>query len=200
MSTSVFPTLAGLGFDVIRTPIWSNTIQESVSGKETAIGNWSYPKWQWELTFDVLRSDADTHEFQDLAGFFNLRHGRFDTFLYEDAEDNSVTGQSIGTGDGDTTTFQLIRTFGNFIEPVFAPHTVSNVYLDGSDGGGWSVSNWGTSTPGLITFDTAPDDGAAITADFSFYFPCRFNDDRMSFTNFMKRLWNAQSVAFTSVK
>ena len=35
MSTAVFPTLAGLGWDVPRTEIWKNTVQENVSGKES---------------------------------------------------------------------------------------------------------------------------------------------------------------------
>ena len=198
MSTAVLPSLVGLGFDVVRTPIWSINIQTSVSGKDTAIGYWSYPKWQWELTYDVLRSDLN--EFQDLAGFFNSRQGRFDTFLYQDAEDNAASHQ-IGTGDGTTTAFQLVREFGGFIEPILAPNVVNHIYLDGVDqADGWTVSPWGSSSPGVVTFDTAPDSGAVVSADFSFYFPCRFNEDQLSFNNFLKMTWNAQSVAFTSVK
>jgi uncharacterized protein (TIGR02217 family) len=135
MSTAVFPVLTGLGWDAPRTPIWNNTLQENVSGKETRLALWTYPRWQWDLTFDVLRQGtvhgAAYTEFSQLAGFFNQRQGQFDTFLYTDTDDNSVTTQSIGSGDGSTTAFQLVRTFGGFVEPVLAPNAVSAVYLAG---------------------------------------------------------------------
>lgn len=205
MSTAVLPSLAGLGFEVIRTPMFKNLVQENVSGKETRVALWSYPRWQWDLTYNVIRQGT-VHgtaytEFAQLAGFFNQRQGRFDTFQYQDADDNSVTAQAIGTGDGSRTAFQLIRGFGGFVEPVLAPNTVSKVYLNGVEQvSGWSVSNWGSSSPGVITFSSAPGNGVAITADFSYYFPCRFTEDQVSFSMFMKSLYAGKKVSFLSVK
>src|SRR5271155_4893510 len=132
MSTAILPSLAGLGFDVTRTPVWDTTVQQAISGKETRIARQTCPRWKWELSYSVLRSGASYGELQQLAGFFNARQGMFDTFLYQDADDNSVTGQPLGVGDGSTTSFQLIRAFGNFLEPVLAPKTLSNVYLNGA--------------------------------------------------------------------
>lgn len=204
MSSSVFPVLVGLAFDVGRTPVWSNIVQQSVSGKETRIGLWSAPRWQYELTYDVLRGDATYAEFQNLAGFFNARKGRFDSFLYTDPDDSAVTGQGIATGDGIKTAFQMIRSFGGFVEPVLAFNaTVTpRIYLNGvlQSGANYSISAWGSATPGVITFTTAPGSGVAITADFSFYWPVRFDDDSMSFNKFMAALWEAKSVKFTSLK
>lgn len=131
MSTAVLPTLAGLGFDVVRTPQWDTVIQQSLSGKETRIAKQSYPRWKWELRYNVLRSTGPYTELQQLAGFFNQRQGKFDTFLYQDADDNSVLGQTIGTGDGVTKQFQLIRAFGGFIEPVIAPNAFNALYING---------------------------------------------------------------------
>jgi uncharacterized protein (TIGR02217 family) len=203
MSSQVFPTLKGLGFDVVRTAIWSNAIQTNVSGKETRIGYWTYPRYQWDLMFDFLRSDTTNAELQSLLGFFNSRNGSFDSFLYTDSADNSVTTQNIGTGDGTTRTFQLARTFGGFAEPILAPNTVSNVYVDGVDQAGfWTVSNWGSSTPGIITFSVghAPANTKAVTATFSYYWPVRFLNDTTSFANFMYQLWNNKKVSFISLK
>ncbi|MCE9561884.1 MAG: DUF2460 domain-containing protein [Planctomycetes bacterium] len=205
MSAAVFPTLAGLGWEINRTPVWKTRLQESVSGKQTSIADWSYPRWQWELTYDFLRQGT-VHgsayaEFAQLAGFFNQRQGQFDSFLYQDADDDAVTGQALGTGDGTTTAFQLIRPFGGFIEPVLAPNTISHVYLNGvNQPSGWSVSNWGVASPGVVTFSSPPGNGVVITADFSFYFPCRFTDDTMSFAKFMSALYDAKKVAFASIK
>jgi uncharacterized protein (TIGR02217 family) len=201
MSASVLPSLAGLDIGVTRTPIWSTNKQYAVSGARTAAANWSYPKWQWELTWNLLRSDPDLHELQDLIGFFNSMRGGFDWFLFEAPDDSSVTGQVIGLGDGATLSYQLVRTFGNFTEPVWAPNAVSKVYVDGTDmAGHWTVSNWGTSAPGLLTFDSAPDEGTEITADFSYYFACEFVDDQIDFPRFMEKMYSAESVKFLSYK
>ena len=205
MSSALFPTLAGLGWDVTRTPMWSNTVQQAVSGKETRIARWSYPRWQWELTFEFLRQGT-VHgtaytEFSQLAGFFNARQGSFDSFLYQDADDNAITGQALGTGDGSKTAFQLIRSFGGFNEPILAPNVVSHVYLNGTNQpSGWSVSSWGSATPGVLTFTSPPGSGVAITADFSFFFPCRFTDDSLDFTKFMSALYAGKKVSFISIK
>lgn len=205
MSTSVLPSLAGLGFEVIRTPIWKTRVQPNVSGKEVRIAEQTYPRWRWDLTYNVLRQGT-VHgtaytELAQLAGFFNARKGRFDSFLYADADDYTVTGQTIGTGNGSATTFQLIRTFGSFIEPVLAPNTVSAVYLNGvQQMSGWSVSNWGSATPGILTFSSPPGNGVAITADLTFYWPCRFEQDEMSFAMMMRALYAGKRVGFISVK
>ena len=204
MSTQVFPTLKGLAFDLVRTPIWSNSVEQFVSGKEVRINNgWTYPRYQWDLTFSILRSDATNAELQTLMGFYNSRNGSYDSFLYTDSEDNSVTLQVIGAGDSSTLTFQLVRTFGGFVEPVYAPHTVSAVYVNGVDQVGfWTVSTWGTATPGVITFSGghAPVNGTTITATFTYYFPCRFTDDKLAFTNFMYQLFDCKKLSFISIK
>ncbi len=198
MSNAIFPALVGLGWSVKRTPMWKTRVQEAISGKETRIADWSYPRWKWELAYDFLRGDASHAEFQALAGFFNQRQGMFDSFLFQDSDDNAAIGQSLGSGDGTTTAFQLVRAFGGFVEPILAPNVVSNVYLAGVPQGpsAYNVS----SASGIVTFVTAPPAGIAISADFSFYFRCRFVEDSMDFEKFMNQLWRAKKLAFISVK
>lgn len=201
MSTNVLPTLVGLGFDVVRTPLWDTSVQTALSGKETRIARQTYPRWQWELTYNVLRSAAAYNELQQLAGFFNARQGMFDTFLYRDADDNSVAAQSIGQGDGTSTAFQLVRSFGGFLEPVLAPNVVSAVYVNGVlQSSGWTVSNWGVASPGVISFTGAPANGTSITADFTYYFPCRMSEDNVSFSLFISQHYRARKFSFVSVK
>ncbi|HKR18643.1 MAG TPA: DUF2460 domain-containing protein [Stellaceae bacterium] len=198
MTEPLFPALAGLGWSVKRSPVWKTRAQQAISGKETRLADWSYPAWHWALTFDFLRATPSAAEFQSLAGFFNQRQGAFGTFLYADADDNAVTGQSLGAGDGATVSFQLVRAFGGFIEPVLAPNVVSAVYLAGvvQSPSAYSVNP----TTGLLTFTAAPASGAAITADFSYYFRCRFAEDTVDFEKFMATLYRAQKLAFISLK
>jgi uncharacterized protein (TIGR02217 family) len=206
MSSQIFPTLAGLGWSVKRTPLWKTRTQESVSGKRTRTAFWSYPRWRWELGFDVLRqgalSGAAYSEFAQLAGFFNARQGAFDSFLYQDADDNGVTGQVIATADGTSVQYQLVRSFGGFVEPVLAPRALGAVYLDGVPYlGGNSLTTWGSGTPGLLGFgSTPPAAGKVVSADFTYYWPCAFDDDALSFEKFMAALYAARSVTFSSLK
>jgi uncharacterized protein (TIGR02217 family) len=206
MSTSVFPTLAGLGWSVTRREVWKTRSQEAISGKETRIADWSYPRHQWSLGFDFLRQGALSGtaygEFAQLAGFFDLRQGMFDSFLYGDADDNAVTGQAIAAGDGATTSFAFVRSFGGFVEPILAPNTVSHVYLNGvaQSPSSYTVNGWGSTAPGTLVFGTPPGSGVAIAADFSFYFPCRFAADQMDFEKFMASLYAAKKVSFVSLK
>ena len=198
MTEPIFPLLAGLGWSVKRSPVWKTRAQQAISGKETRLADWSYPAWHWELTFDFLRATPSAAEFQSLAGFFNQCQGAFGTFLYADADDNSVTGQMIGAGDGATKVFQLVRSFGGFIEPVLAPNMVGAVTLAGvaQSPSAYSVDP----TTGLLTFTAAPSSGTAITADFSYWFRCRFAEDTVDFEKFMATLYRAQKLAFVSLK
>lgn len=202
MSNAIFPALVGLGWNVAREPVWQTRRRRAVSGKELRIADWSYPIWRWRLAYDVLRSDAVNLEWQTLAAFFNARQGGFDSFLYADADDNAVTDQAIGTGDGATAIFQLVRTLtgigASFVEPIIAPNVVTNVKINGVvQGGGTYTVN---ATTGQITFNAAPGAGLPITATFSYYWRCAFEDDELSFEKFALQMWEGRSVAFASLK
>ncbi|WP_207000750.1 DUF2460 domain-containing protein [Trinickia mobilis] len=201
MSNNVFPTLAGLGWSFVRTPIWSTLIQKTQSGRELRIANMANPLYKWSLTFDVLRNSGGFTELQTLMAFFNARQGSYDSFLFQDPDDNFVTAQQIGTGDGSTTTFTVLKSFGGFIEPViyFNPSPAPLVYLNGvslSQPGNWSMSN----DPGTITFTAAPGAGVAITATYGYYYRCRFLADTCDFDKFMSGLWQVQKLEFQSLK
>ena len=198
MSDAVFPVLPGMTWDIVKKPIWSTIIQTSVSGKELRGTYWTYPRWEFNLAYDLLRAGTE-QELQTLLGFFLERQGSFDTFLYLDPSDNIVVGQRVGVGDASTVNFQLVRTLGGFVEPIKSPLSVPTIYFDGvKQSSGWSGGDLTSS--GLVTFATAPGSGVVITADFSYYFRCRFIDDVEEFNNFMYQLWELKKLAFISVK
>lgn len=207
MTTQVLPPLQGLGYDVTRTPMWSTTTQAAISGKETRIGLYSTPRWQWSLKYNFLRqgtlNGVDYYtEFSQYSGFFNIVSGGFNSFLYQDFNDNAVIGQGIGIGNGTITAFQLERAWGGFVEPIYAPNVVTAVYFNGviQNVATYSVSSWGAPTPGVVTFSPAPPNGAVITADFSFYWPCRFLADTMEFNQFTSTVYALKSAKFISIK
>lgn len=49
-----------------------------------------------------------------------------------------------------------------------------------------------------IVFDSAPVDGS-ISADFQFFYVCRFLEDQMEFDKFADKLWSLQTCEFKSV-
>ena len=202
----IFPALPGLAWSVTKSPTFQTRIQRAVSGRELRALDYPYPLWQFTLVFDFLRDNpaAGFDELRTLMGFFMLCQGAFGTFLFQDPSDDRVSGQQIGTGDTLRTVFQLQRTMGEtlpgggFLEPILAPNIVSAVYFNGivQDPGGYSVD----SMTGLVTFNTAPGSGLIITADYSYYFRCRFVDDSYAFENFMFRLWQLKKLTFISVR
>lgn len=207
MSTQAFPTLPGLTYNIERTHEWRNEIMEAVSGKETRVAYWQAARYSWTLTFEFLRGSTSFNEFQNLWGFMSARQGRYDSFLYTDDMDNSVTGQPIGSGDSTKRSFQLYRQFGGssaVSEPVLAPNTVTKVTVAGSsiDPTNFTVHYWGSSIPGTIVFSTTaiPASGQAVAADFSYYFPARFDDDVGSYNEFMQKLWENKKIVIRSLK
>lgn len=209
MSTNVFPSLAGLGWPTSRSPIFKTRRQVNISGKEVRIADWSYPRYKWTLVFNFLRQGAGTFsssytEFSQLEGFFEKLLGGWDSFLYADPDDGVVVGQNIAVGNGVTTAFQLQRTFGGASCPILAPNlaTTFNVYLNGvqQPGGNYTVTPWGATNPGLLTFVSPPGNGVLITADFTYYFPCRFDDDTLTFEKVLSFVYDCKKLSFTSIK
>lgn len=207
MSTQVLPNFPGLGFDVKRTPMWSTTVQPNISGKEVRIGLFSSPRYQWELKYNFLRqgttNGVDTYEeFETMIGLFNSLNGSFDTFLFTDPADNSVTDQVIGIGDGTTKAFQLVSDFGNYVQPILAPNVVSAVYIAGvlQSPTAYTVNDWGSAAPGTILFGTAPTMSADVSATFTYYFPVRFQDDTIDFNQSLSPVWGLNSAKLISIK
>lgn len=53
--------------------------------------------------------------------------------------------------------------------------------------------------PNQLVFGSAPAAGHAITADFDFWFVCRFTDDTTDFNQFVSKLWDLGKLNFYSL-
>jgi len=197
MSNAVFPTLPGLAWSVGKQPEFSTVVTQAASGAETRIALWSSPRWRFKLKYSLLRDDA-TNELKSLAGFFLQRQGQFDDFFYKDPGDNAVSAQSLGVGDGTTTSFTCLRNFGGFVEPVGAVNSSLPMTFRVN---GTAVASSGYSVSGnSVTFTSAPAKGAVVSGDYGFYFRVRFAEDKADFQQFMSNLWELQSCELVSVK
>ena len=193
MGNSVFPELLGLEWPVIRTPTFQTIIHRSVSGRELRASFQQYPIYNIRLSYEFLT--ASDH--RKLVGFYLARQGSFDSFLFTDPEDNSVTDMMFGEGNGSSRSFQIIRSQGEgsgalFAEPVMNIKTMTNVKVDGVIK--TSGTHYNITDTGLLTFTFTPSNGAVLTWTGTFYYRCRFSSDHSSFEQFSKLLWNTKQL------
>jgi uncharacterized protein (TIGR02217 family) len=202
MSNAIFPTFRGLTWDVKKTPNFSTFIQQGASGREVRVTKRVNPVWEFEFNYSILDDTfidgSGYSELRDLMGFFLQRQGAYDSFLYTDPTDNSITNQSLGTGDGSTTQFQMVRNFGGFLETIQNINVITNLKVNGVTQN--NPANYSINSTGLITFVTAPPNLATITTTFSYYYRLRFKEDMQDFNEFVSNLWEAQQVRLVSVK
>lgn len=192
MSEAVYPTLAGLSFPVKRSPKFKTHVAETASGREFRSSLMLYPRVTYTLKYEFL-SDADL---KTLTGFFNARHGNFDSFKFVDPDDTSITAQAIGVGNGSQTSFQLVRSFGGFTEPIYDVGDFTGLYVDGV----LQSSGFSRNSYGLITFTTAPTAGKVISWTGTYYWRVRFLNDYADFDKFMDKLWSMGKVELKVVK
>ncbi len=166
-------------------PAFSTRIIESVSGHEQRSTQWADAR----LSFDAgpgVRSEADIAA---LIAFFRARRGAARGFRFRDPFDD-VSGdfgsapvpddQPLGLGDGSTSAFALIKTYGAGADAQlrFITRPVEDsirVALDGIE----QESGWRHVGLGVIGFDEAPGEGVLVSAGFRFDVPVRFAEDRL---------------------
>lgn len=194
MSNAVFPTLAGRGWDISKAPQFNTMPRRSASGYEYRAALMVYPLYKFTLKFDVLRDDTENNELKTLIGFFNSRLGAFDSFLYTDDADKAITTQSIGTGTGALATFQLVRSYGGFVEPVHNVNGAAQIYVNGVLK--TLTTDYTISSTGMVTFVTPPANGLAVMWSGSYYYRCRFLDDTISPSQFVQNMYTLSKLEF----
>ena len=182
----LFPLDVGLGAS--GGPERRTDIATLASGFEERNARWAESRRSYDAGLGV-RSLVDL---QTVLAFFEERRGKLHGFRFRDPFDHasgtigqppSPTDQSLGLGDGSTLSFQLLKTYGSAHAPykrtITKPVRDSvSVALDGTQTTSFSM-DWDS---GLLTFDSAPANGAAITAGYQFDVPVRFDTDRLEFS------------------
>jgi uncharacterized protein (TIGR02217 family) len=194
----IFPSLPGITYPVKRSPTWSAVKNDALSGKRVRYSLFTYPIYAYEVPFSFLRSDTINLEWQTLVGFINSLAGAVQMFGFTDPDDNAVSNQRFGTGDGSTLgPFQLVRALGSFVEPVFLLNGAPTVQVAGVTSSAYTVDGYGRVT---FTAGNAPANGAALTWSGSYFMACRLDDDVTDFSKFMVTLWEVKSLKFSSEK
>jgi uncharacterized protein (TIGR02217 family) len=158
------------------------------SGREERNARWAHSRRRYDAGYGVKTFDA----LSQVVAFFEERRGRLYGFRWRDRLDYSsaapdtaivATDQLIGTGDGTTTTFQLVKTYGSlyspYQRPILKPEAgsvrVAVAAAEMEEGTAFTVD----AATGVVTFQPGfvPASGAAVTAGFLFDVPARFDTD-----------------------
>jgi uncharacterized protein (TIGR02217 family) len=194
-----FPTLTTLGWSTRVKPRFSSDVAEHVSGRSTRHSRYAAARYDVQLTYELLRSDAVDLEMQTIAGFFAQMSGATTPFWLTPPGLSAATAQPLGVADGLQTSFALLRSYGGYTEQVAGASAIRAVYLNGvaQSSNGWTV------TAGFapeIVFASAPEAGVVVSADFDVLWLCRFAADTLDFEEFMAMLFELRSVNFSTVR
>jgi uncharacterized protein (TIGR02217 family) len=184
-----FPTAISLGAS--GGPERRTDIVVLGSGHEERNQRWADSRRRYEAGYGVKSLD----DLQAVIAFFEERRGRLHGFRWKDHADYkscpitaapTAEDQPIGTGDGATAEFQLVKLYGasfapwsrEITKPVFGTGKVAVddvLQIEGAD----YFLDYAT---GLVSFEpgSIPGAGAAITAGFEFDVPVRFDTDRLT--------------------
>jgi uncharacterized protein (TIGR02217 family) len=161
------------------------------SGHEERNSRWAHSRRRYNAGYGIRTLD----EIHEVVGFFEERRGRLHGFRWKDHADYKSgppqsavdpADQEIGTSDGTTASFQLIKSYGDggsaYVRPITKPVAGTvRVAVDGAekaDGVDFTVDL----QTGIVTFQTSAIPGAAqtVTAGFEFDVPVRFDSDLLT--------------------
>jgi uncharacterized protein (TIGR02217 family) len=195
------PNLAGITFESHRSYEFRTGAQGTLPSKFSTLAYMQYPTIHWDLNYEVLNQALAVDELRMIEGLFNQKQGQAGTFLYLDPVFNTVTAEPFGTGDGTKKQFQLIAAFGNVGGPS-APEMVQNLQAAPAifdNGSPVSTSAYTIGATGIVTFNTAPTSGHALTWAGSFYYLAQFETDDLEPSEFLNKLWELNSLKIKSV-
>ncbi len=182
-------------------------IVEMASGDEERNGSWADSRRRYDASYGIRKAD----DLAAVTAFFEARRGRLYGFRWKDWADYksglpsaslSATDQTVGTGTGAATTFQLFKRYASgaqswtrtITKPVAG--TVAMALNGVTQITGWTVNT----TTGVVTFAAAPALGVAITAGFEFDVPVRFDTDTLDVTLDFERLGSITSIPLIEVR
>jgi uncharacterized protein (TIGR02217 family) len=160
-------------------PEWGTALFSAPGGWEQRTQQWAQVRGRWDVSFvHVTQAQATV-----LVDFFRaVAHGRAEAFCFTDWRDHTFSNV-IGTGDGTTTTFQLVKVYTSgtlrYARPLTRPLVSSlAVMVNGVPTTAYTVGVTG----GVVQFASPPPSGAVIHAAGEFEVLVRFDTDQMQVT------------------
>lgn len=180
-----------VSFGATGGPERRNEIVALTSGREKRNARVSLSRRRYDAGTGI-RSLEDLH---DVVAFFEARRGSLHAFRFRDPFDMkscrpqatpSPLDQTLGTGDGATLRFALVKVYGEgsdaYHRPIARPRPESLRVAVGGVEAGFTFDE----ARAEIVFADVPAVGVAITAGYEFDVPVRFDAERIeiSITSF----------------
>lgn len=182
-------------------------VVELASGDEERNASWANSRRRYDVAYGIRRAD----DLAAVVAFFEARSGRLYGFRFKDWADYksslpsqavTPTDQQIGTGTGSLKTFQLAKRYTSgaqtWVRTIAKPVTGTVRVALGTveQMSGWTLD----ATTGVVTFTTAPGNGAIVRAGFEFDVPVRFDSDSLDVTLDVERLGSITSIPLLEIR
>jgi len=170
-------------------PVRRTDIVDLSNGRENRNARWRDSRRSYDAGSGI-KSAADLYA---VLEFFEARRGRLHGFRFRDPLDwrscgpgtaVSASDQGIGTGDGETATFSLAKTYGDagsrWVRRIAKP--VAGTVVVSIDGVAKAPADYAVNAvAGTVSFTAGhiPGTGAEVRAGFEFDVPVRFDTDRI---------------------
>jgi uncharacterized protein (TIGR02217 family) len=146
------------------------------SGHEVRNARQAQGWFEYDISFPTGEFDSAT--IAAVKRMFKASRGGLYAFRFRDwdSENNTLTDEVIGTGDGSDTTFQITHSWTaggeTYTRNITRPVSAITVKLDGvTQVGGYSVSY----STGIITFTPAVSNGVEVSVSGTYDIPVRFD-------------------------
>jgi len=159
------------------------------NGFEERNSPWAHSRRRYDAGLGVRSLD----DLAEVVAFFEARHGQLYGFRWKDwtdykscapSEEPGAFDQVLGTGDGSTTSFALVKRYvsgpQSYARPIRKPVGSSVVVAVGGQPKVRDADYALDTTTGLVTFVEAPGEDVLVTGGFEFDVPVRFDTDRIS--------------------
>lgn len=179
---------ANLSFGSVGGPERRTEVVTLANGFEERNTPWAHSRRRYDAGVGMRSLD----DIETLIAFFEARRGQLHGFRWKDWSDYKSCAPSkepgfrdgvIGTGDGKTRAFSLVKQYRSGEESYARPITKP---VAGSVVAGWDAAELVEgvhftvdATAGVITFQDAPAEGVEVSAGFAFDVPVRFDVDRI---------------------
>lgn len=177
-----------LSFGSVGGPERRTEVVTLANGYEERNTPWAHSRRRYDAGVSMRSLD----DLETLVAFFEARRGQLFGFRWKDWADFKSCAPSgavhyqdqlIAAGDGETTAFQLLKTYRSgaftYARPIQKPVAGSVKLGLHGDALVETVHYEVDTASGMVTFTTAPAEGAEVTAGFEFDVPVRFDTDRI---------------------
>lgn len=188
-------------------PGFATIVQPTASGHEVRVARQSQAVHRLSL-IKALQTPAEA---KALKSFALERRGALHSFKVKDFADYTsaadgesaptVIDQVIGTGDGTTANFQLVKRYGisgpsEYTRTIQLPISGTVVCAIA----GTPTASFTVNGEGVVTFASAPSLGQLVTAGFQFHIPVRFSLEFDKWARLQADAFNVWSMPLLDVQ